>query len=99
MEGELAAALEPVEVGTELDAISLEAEVGGEFGGSREEPYGAHAVVAGEVGGDRDGGAAVQVVRELDGTVSGVREELAYAEQGVERPARLVNLKRDSKKK
>lgn len=99
MEGELAAALEPVEVGAELDAVGLETEVGGDLGGGREEPRGADAVVSGKVSGDGDGGVAVDVPGELLGEVSGVREELADAEESVEGPTRFVHLNKIFEKK
>lgn len=94
MEGEPAASLQPIEIRAQLDPIGREAAVGEALCGGGEDARGADAVVAGEVGRDGHGGAAIDVIGELVGAIGGVGEELAHAEQGIEGPSRLVHLEK-----
>jgi len=91
---ELAAALQPVEIGTDLDPVGLKpsirsTDLGQDFGSSG-------AVISSEVSGDGDRAAAVDVIGELVDPIGGVGKELANAQQGVEWAARFVNLRRRS---
>lgn len=92
MQRELPAPLQPVEIGAYLDPVGLEPPVRRVPGGSGEDFGRADTVVAGEVGGNGDREASLDVVGELVGaTVGRVGEELSDAEEGVEWTGRFVH--------
>lgn len=93
MERKLATASQPEEIGTNPQAVHLEALVHRVLRSGKQEFGRANAVIADEVGRDRDFGPAFDEVRELGKAFRRVWEELSHAQHGVERTGRFVDLK------